>query len=115
ALPARPRGRGRARPGGQAMGRRGRARAPGLGAEVPGRRLTRPPGRVAGLFRPETMALRGRPPRRRGGAGGSDPALGAYPATVAAGLTRVLGPALVGLYLHGSAAMGGWSPERSDV
>jgi streptomycin 3"-adenylyltransferase len=48
-------------------------------------------------------------------AGGSDPALGAYPATVAAGLTRVLGPALVGLYLHGSAAMGGWSPERSDV
>ena len=47
--------------------------------------------------------------------GGSDPALGAYPATVAAGLTRVLGPALVGLYLHGSAAMGGWSPERSDV
>ena len=47
--------------------------------------------------------------------GGSDPALGAYPATVAAGLTRVLGPALVGLYLHGSAAMGGWSAERSDV
>jgi hypothetical protein len=48
-------------------------------------------------------------------AGGSDPALGAYPATVAAGLTRVLGPVLVGLYLHGSAAMGGWSAERSDV
>jgi len=47
--------------------------------------------------------------------GGSDPALGAYPATVAAGLTRVLGPALVGLYLHGSAAMGGWSAEHSDV
>ena len=46
---------------------------------------------------------------------GSDPGLGAYPATVAAGLTRVLGPALIGLYLHGSAAMGGWSAERSDV
>jgi hypothetical protein len=42
-------------------------------------------------------------------------ALGAYPAAVAAGLTRVLGPALVGVYLHGSGALGGWSPERSDV
>jgi hypothetical protein len=48
-------------------------------------------------------------------AGGSDPALGGYPAAVAAGLTRVLGPVLVGLYLHGSAAMGGWSPTHSDV
>ena len=47
--------------------------------------------------------------------GGTGPGLGAYPATVAAGLTRVLGPALLGLYLHGSAAMGGWSAERSDV
>jgi Domain of unknown function (DUF4111) len=47
--------------------------------------------------------------------GGSDPGLGTYPATVAAGLTRVLGPALIGLYLHGSAALGGWSAERSDV
>ncbi|MFL6184318.1 MAG: hypothetical protein ACJ745_05670 [Actinomycetes bacterium] len=47
--------------------------------------------------------------------GGPDPALGAYAAAVAAGLTRVLGPALVGLYLHGSAAMGGWSAEHSDV
>ena len=46
--------------------------------------------------------------RRRG-------ALDAYPAAVAAGLARVLGPALVGLYLHGSAALGGWSAERSDV
>jgi hypothetical protein len=41
--------------------------------------------------------------------------LDAYPAAVAAGLTRVLGPALVGLYLHGSGALGGWSAERSDV
>ncbi|HXQ57646.1 MAG TPA: nucleotidyltransferase domain-containing protein, partial [Actinomycetes bacterium] len=47
--------------------------------------------------------------------GGPDPALGAYAAAVAAGLTRVLGPALVGLYLHGSAAMGGWSAEHSDI
>jgi aminoglycoside adenylyltransferase-like protein len=47
--------------------------------------------------------------------GAADPGLGAYPAAVATGLTRVLGPALVGLYLHGSAAMGGWSAERSDV
>ena len=46
---------------------------------------------------------------------GPDPALGAYPAAVAAGLTRVLGPALIGVYLHGSGALGGWSPERSDV
>jgi aminoglycoside adenylyltransferase-like protein len=49
------------------------------------------------------------------GGSGSDPALGAYPAAVAAGLTRVLGPALVGLYLHGSAALGGWSADHSDV
>src|SRR4029450_2986011 len=63
----------------------------------------------------ETMASRGGPTRRQRVAGGSDPALGAYPATGAAGLTRVIGPALVGLYLHGSAAMGGWSAERSDV
>ena len=41
--------------------------------------------------------------------------LDAYPAAVTAGLTRVLGPALVGVYLHGSGALGGWSPERSDV
>jgi len=47
--------------------------------------------------------------------GGSGPALEAYPAAVAAGLTRVLGPGLVGVYLHGSAALGGWSAERSDV
>jgi len=41
--------------------------------------------------------------------------LDAYPAAVTAGLTRVLGPALVGVYLHGSGALGGWSAERSDV
>jgi hypothetical protein len=44
-----------------------------------------------------------------------DPALGVYLATVAGGLARVLGPALVGVYLHGSAVLGGWSAERSDV
>jgi hypothetical protein len=47
--------------------------------------------------------------------GGSDPALEAYPGAVAVGLIRVLGPALVGVYLHGSATLGGWSAERSDV
>jgi Domain of unknown function (DUF4111) len=41
--------------------------------------------------------------------------LGAYPAAVTAGLTSVVGPALVGVYLHGSAALGGWSAERSDI
>jgi Domain of unknown function (DUF4111) len=50
----------------------------------------------------------------RAGAG-LDPALDAYLGKVAAGLTRLLGPGLVGLYLHGSAALGGWSAERSDV
>jgi aminoglycoside adenylyltransferase-like protein len=44
-----------------------------------------------------------------------DPALDAYLGRVAAGLARALGPALAGLYLHGSAALGGWSAERSDV
>jgi hypothetical protein len=47
--------------------------------------------------------------------GGPGQALEAYPAAVAAGLSRVLGPVLVGVYLHGSAALGGWSAERSDV
>jgi hypothetical protein len=47
--------------------------------------------------------------------GGPDPALDAYPAAVAAGLAKVIGPALVGVYLHGSGALGGWSAERSDV
>ncbi len=41
--------------------------------------------------------------------------LDAYPAAVTAGLTRVLGPALLGVYLHGSGALGGWAAERSDV
>jgi aminoglycoside adenylyltransferase-like protein len=50
------------------------------------------------------------------GAGGLlDPVIDAYLAAVAAGLGNVLGPALVGVYLHGSAVMGGWSRERSDV
>jgi hypothetical protein len=47
-------------------------------------------------------------------AGGAGP-LEAYPAAVAGGLARVLGPALVGVYLHGSAALGGWSGEHSDI
>jgi hypothetical protein len=46
--------------------------------------------------------------------GGSGP-LEAYPAAVAGGLARVLGPALVGVYLHGSAALGGWSATHSDI
>jgi hypothetical protein len=40
-----------------------------------------------------------------------DPALGAYLQRVAAGLARALGPALAGLYLHGSAALAGWSAD----
>jgi hypothetical protein len=44
-----------------------------------------------------------------------DPALDAYLGRVAGGLARTLGPALVGLYVHDSAALGGWSAERSDV
>ena len=43
------------------------------------------------------------------------PVLAGYPAAVAGALARVLGPVLVGVYLHGSAALGGWSAERSDV
>jgi Domain of unknown function (DUF4111) len=44
-----------------------------------------------------------------------DPALSGYLAAVAGGLARALGPVLVGAYLHGSAALGGWTAERSDV
>jgi hypothetical protein len=46
--------------------------------------------------------------------GGSGP-LEAYPAAVVGGLARVLGPALVGVYLHGSATLGGWSATHSDI
>jgi hypothetical protein len=46
---------------------------------------------------------------------GLDPALDAYLARLAAGLARALGPVLNGLYLHGSAALGGWSAGTSDV
>jgi aminoglycoside adenylyltransferase-like protein len=50
------------------------------------------------------------------GAGGVvDPLLDAYLAAVAAGLAHVLGPALVGAYLHGSVVLGGWSATHSDV
>jgi hypothetical protein len=47
--------------------------------------------------------------------GAANPALDAYQAAVTAGLASVVGPALVGVYLHGSGALGGWSAERSDV
>jgi streptomycin 3"-adenylyltransferase len=46
---------------------------------------------------------------------GLDPALDAYLGRLAAGLARALGPVLTGLYLHGSATLGGWSAESSDV
>jgi Domain of unknown function (DUF4111) len=51
----------------------------------------------------------------RGAGARVDPALDAYLRKVAASLARALGPGLVGLYLHGSGALGGWSAERSDV
>jgi Domain of unknown function (DUF4111) len=44
-----------------------------------------------------------------------DPALEAYAAEVAGRLRGVLGPSLVGVYLHGSAVLGGWRPRVSDV
>ncbi|HEX9065815.1 MAG TPA: aminoglycoside adenylyltransferase domain-containing protein [Streptosporangiaceae bacterium] len=39
----------------------------------------------------------------------------AYAADVANGLADVLGDALAGAYLHGSAVLGGWTAIRSDV
>jgi streptomycin 3"-adenylyltransferase len=39
----------------------------------------------------------------------------AYAAEVTAELDTVLGGALAGAYLHGSAVLGGWTAERSDV
>jgi hypothetical protein len=38
-----------------------------------------------------------------------------YATDVAAALARVLGPDLTGVYLHGSAVLGGFDPRRSDV
>jgi Domain of unknown function (DUF4111)/Nucleotidyltransferase domain len=43
------------------------------------------------------------------------PALEAYLAELAGVLRARLGDELVGVYLHGSAVLGGWHPERSDV
>jgi Domain of unknown function (DUF4111)/Nucleotidyltransferase domain len=61
-------------------------------------------------------AARGRRgPRDPGGLPRPVGALDAYLAAVAAGLARALGPALVGVYLHGSAALGGWEPTSCDV
>jgi len=48
-------------------------------------------------------------------ASGPGPVPAGYPVAVAGALARVLGPVLVGVYLHGSGALGGWSAERSDV
>ena len=39
----------------------------------------------------------------------------AYAAEVTAELDTLLGGALTAAYLHGSAALGGWNPARSDV
>jgi streptomycin 3"-adenylyltransferase len=44
----------------------------------------------------------------------SDP-IESYVASVAQALRSVLGDALVGVYLHGSATVGGFHPERSDL
>lgn len=43
------------------------------------------------------------------------PVVGEYAAVVLAALRDILGSRLEGLYLHGSAAMGGWDATRSDV
>jgi len=43
------------------------------------------------------------------------PAVRRYAEQVALVSGRVLGPELVGAYLHGSAALGGFTPTRSDV
>jgi hypothetical protein len=44
-----------------------------------------------------------------------DAALGRYPLDVAAALAEACGPRLVGVYLHGSAVLGGFDARRSDV
>lgn len=44
-----------------------------------------------------------------------DPASERYASIVASALTTVLGSRVVGVYLHGSAVLGGFDPRRSDV
>ena len=44
-----------------------------------------------------------------------DEACRAYADAVAGVLGEALGPALVGVYLHGSAAAGDYDPARSDI
>jgi Domain of unknown function (DUF4111) len=51
----------------------------------------------------------------RAGGQGPDPVADAYAAAVAGRLRDVLGADLVGVYLHGSAVLGGWLPQTSDL
>src|SRR5690242_1749553 len=101
----------RARRGGSAAAcakRRVRlGRAGGRLRPFPGRDT--PPGRAA--------AHRRRPPADARGhlARAVDPAVRGYAEAVAGVLRDALGPALVAVYLHGSAALGDYDPNRSDV
>jgi hypothetical protein len=73
------------------------------------------PGRHAPARR--AAAHRRRPPAvlARGLARVVDPAVRAYADGLAGVLVDALGPLLIGVYLHGSAALGDYHPARSDI
>src|SRR5437899_2267802 len=58
-------------------------------------------------------SVTGRPPEY--GAAGLPPGVATCMAALARGLAAVLGPRLLGLYLGGSATMGGFEPASSDL
>ncbi len=80
-----------------------------------GRRLRPIPGRDASAGR--AAAHRRHPPAARAGglAAAVDPAVRGYADALAGVLRGTLGPALIGVYLHGSAALGDYDPARSDI
>ena len=81
----------------------------------PGRRLRPLPGGHAPARR--AAAHRRRPPAAlaRSLARVVDPPVRGYAGTLAGVLRDALGPALVGVYLHGSSALGDYHPSRSDI
>src|SRR5262245_22674529 len=101
----------RARRGGSAAacakGRVRLGRAGGRLRPLPGRDA--PPGRAAAHGRRPPAAARGHLARA------VDPAVRAYADALAGVLRDALGSALVGAYLHGSAALGDYDPARSDI
>jgi hypothetical protein len=80
-----------------------------------GRRLRAIPGRDAPAGRATAHRRRPPPALARALARPVDPAVRGYADVLAGVLRDTLGPDLIGLYLHGSAALGDYDPARSAI